>query len=182
MLITYKKIIIISCIVCILLGVLLHFAFNFSNSNKIVGIFTPVNESVWEHLKLIFIPFTLFSIFFYIITKKKFSNIFLVTFLANICGMFFIVAMNLLQTLLFTSHSAIFSIISYILSMILCFYIFYLGIYNEDFIKDTKNSNLLGVAAIILFFVFFAFNTFYPLRINIMKDPITKTYGINRYV
>ena len=67
--ITYKKIIIIACIVSILLGVFLHFAYDISGQNAIVGIFAPVNESVWEHLKLILIPFTLFSIAFYFYSK-----------------------------------------------------------------------------------------------------------------
>lgn len=40
----------------VLLGTFLHFAYELSGENPIVGLFALVNESVWEHLKLIFFP------------------------------------------------------------------------------------------------------------------------------
>ena len=40
----------------VLFGVFLHFAYGLSGGNPIVGLFTLVNESVWEHLKLLFFP------------------------------------------------------------------------------------------------------------------------------
>ena len=45
-----------------ILGVFLHFTYEISNNNPIVGIFSAINESTWEHLKLIFFPM-LFSTF-----------------------------------------------------------------------------------------------------------------------
>lgn len=39
-----------------ILGVVLHFTFEWSNNNILVGTFSPVNESIWEHLKLLFFP------------------------------------------------------------------------------------------------------------------------------
>ena len=36
----------------ILLGSMSHFTFELSGFNPIVGAFSAVNESVWEHLKL----------------------------------------------------------------------------------------------------------------------------------
>lgn len=38
------------------LGVLLHFTYEWSGSNAVVGLFSAVNESTWEHLKLLFFP------------------------------------------------------------------------------------------------------------------------------
>ena len=37
-----------------IIGTVNHFVFEWSNENVITGIFTPINESSWEHLKLIF--------------------------------------------------------------------------------------------------------------------------------
>ena len=56
-----KGIIILYLFVC-LLGVLLHFAYDWSGKNFIVGIFSAVNESTWEHLKLVFFPMLLLTI------------------------------------------------------------------------------------------------------------------------
>ena len=44
-------------------GTLAHFLYDFSDQNCIVGLFTPVNESTWEHMKLIFFPMLLYSLF-----------------------------------------------------------------------------------------------------------------------
>lgn len=40
-----------------ILGVLLHFTYEWSGDNPAVGLFSAVNESTWEHLKLIFFPY-----------------------------------------------------------------------------------------------------------------------------
>ena len=114
---TYKKTIIIACIVSIALGILLHFAYDLTNENRIIGLVAPVNESVWEHLKLILIPFTIFSIAFYFYTKQKFSNMLLATFLGNIVGMFVTVTLYYLGTMLFGNDNMVFNIITFIPSM-----------------------------------------------------------------
>ena len=55
-----KKYILICTILCTLfvtvLGTLGHFFYEWSNYNPYVGLFFPVNESVWEHIKLFFFP------------------------------------------------------------------------------------------------------------------------------
>ena len=39
-----------------ILGTLFHFAYDFFGQNPIAGLFFPINESIWEHLKLLFFP------------------------------------------------------------------------------------------------------------------------------
>lgn len=45
------------------LGVLLHFTYDWSVQNPIIGFFSAKNESTWEHLKLIFFPFLFLTIY-----------------------------------------------------------------------------------------------------------------------
>ena len=40
----------------ILLGSALHFTYELSGESPIVGVFSAVNESVWEHMKIAFSP------------------------------------------------------------------------------------------------------------------------------
>ena len=175
---TYKSVIITLCIISIFLGVALHFAFDISNQNTLVGLFTPVNESVWEHLKLILIPFTLSCIFFYFYSKKRFSNLFLITFLGNIIGMAITTSLYYIGTLIFTTDNMIFNIIAFILGISAAFYTLYLSIYNEGFFENSKESSLVGICALSLLFATFIIGTFSPVRITATLDPITKTYGI----
>ena len=39
-----------------LLGTVGHFVYEISGKNTFIGLFFPVNESTWEHLKLLFYP------------------------------------------------------------------------------------------------------------------------------
>jgi len=178
--ITYKKIIIIACIISILLGVFLHFAYELSGNNMLVGLFTPVNESVWEHLKLILIPFSTFSITFYFYTNKKFSNMFLTTLLGNIVGMFTVTVLYYLGVQILGQDSMIYNIAIFAIGMMAAYYILFLGIYNKEFQEETKDSTVLGICALTLLFSIFLTSTFSPIKMNLTQDPITKTYGIHK--
>lgn len=175
---TYKKIIIIACLISIVLGVFLHFAYNISYKNNIVGMFAPVNESVWEHMKLIFVPFSLFGVIFYIYTKDKFSNSLLNTVLGNVVGMFTAVVTFYLFNNIFNMHSMAIDILSYLLGILTSYYIFYLGIYDKEYLNETKDSNILGACALCLMLTLFIISTFAPVKLGITCDPLTKTYGI----
>ena len=37
-------------------GTLSHFFYDWSNENVLIGLISPVNESTWEHMKLLFFP------------------------------------------------------------------------------------------------------------------------------
>lgn len=43
-------------IVISVVGTLFHFLYDWSNHNKIVGLFAAVNESTWEHIKIALTP------------------------------------------------------------------------------------------------------------------------------
>jgi Family of unknown function (DUF6512) len=40
----------------VIAGTLLHFVYGWSGDNALVGLVSPVNESVWEHTKLLVVP------------------------------------------------------------------------------------------------------------------------------
>ena len=48
-----------------ILGTLLHFTYNWSNNNFIVGLFSSTNESIFSHTKLLILPTFIFYILFY---------------------------------------------------------------------------------------------------------------------
>lgn len=61
----------------VIVGALLHFTFEWSNQLPIVGVVSPVNESVWEHLKLGFWSLVFFCLIEYWFIKKEIRNFFL---------------------------------------------------------------------------------------------------------
>ena len=58
-----KRSCIIGAIFVIITGTLAHFVYDWSGQNDIVGFFTPVSESTWEHMKLCFFPMLLYSLY-----------------------------------------------------------------------------------------------------------------------
>lgn len=47
----------VSFILTAALGTACHFAFDFFGESRLIAPFVPVNESTWEHLKLLFFRF-----------------------------------------------------------------------------------------------------------------------------
>jgi len=58
-----------------ILGALSHFIFEWSGQWKPIGGFFPVNESVWEHLKLPFWPLMIFLLIEYNFIKEDSNNL-----------------------------------------------------------------------------------------------------------
>ncbi len=71
----YKKYVIIGFFIVGMLGTLFHFVYDWSGQVWFVGLFVPVNESTWEHMKLLFIPMLLYiTICFWFVRKKIDQN------------------------------------------------------------------------------------------------------------
>ena len=56
------------------LGSLFHFIYGWTNESFIMGLFFPVNESTFEHLKLIFYPTIIYSVYEYFRLENKPEN------------------------------------------------------------------------------------------------------------
>ena len=65
---------IFSIIFISILGTLLHFTYRLSGENRLVAIFSSINESVWEHLKLLYFPMLITIIIGYFYIGKDFQN------------------------------------------------------------------------------------------------------------
>lgn len=46
-------------------GTLSHFVYEWTGNNTFLGLFCPVSESTWEHMKLVFFPMLVYGFFMY---------------------------------------------------------------------------------------------------------------------
>lgn len=60
---TAKKYLITGFFFTAVLGTLAHFFYEWTGRNVLAALFTPVSESTWEHMKLLFFPVLLWSLF-----------------------------------------------------------------------------------------------------------------------
>ena len=170
----HKRLYVVSFIIFTLIGSLLHFTFDFTNSNLFVGLFTPVNESVWEHFKLVLVPLTLFAILIFLLKKDTLNNIMFATSFSIILSNIFIYVIFTLYGALGFPESVISSITIYALGMALGFLLIYIFSHSTNF----ANTNIIGTILIFLIYISFMTTTFYPPQLEIFRDKVTNTYGI----
>jgi hypothetical protein len=165
----------IGVVLIIFLGSALHFTFALSGNQPIVGAFSAVNESVWEHLKLAFWPALLLTIIEYPLLRKAANNF----FTAKAIGVYLMVA---IIPLVFYSYTALsgesifaIDISSFVVAVIIGQLLSYKLLTYRQL---TKNLNKIAVAAIILLALAFIVFTYYPPQLQIFKDSVTGKYGI----
>ena len=164
---------IISFIITVALGVLLHFTYDFLDQNPIVGIFSAVNESTWEHLKLLFFPMLISTIFGYFYFNQKYPSYLCARTISIIISMLFTVVFFYTYTGILGRNIAYIDISSFFISALIGEYITN-KLVNFNF-KCNKN-----IAIIVLFtlFILFSIFTFNPPNIGLFEDPLTGTFGI----
>lgn len=161
---------IFSCI----LGSILHFTYDWTQNN-IVALFSAVNESTWEHLKIAFFPMFITTIIGYYIYKNKYSNF--------ICGKTLgIISTISFITIFFYTYIGIIGR-NYDFINILSFYV---GIALGEFItykfiienkKCTPKISFFIIGLLAIFFITF---TYRPPQIGIFQDPLTGLYGLEK--
>ena len=109
----------------LILGTLLHFTYKWSGNNPAVGFFSPVNESTIEHLKMIFVPFFLFSILEYITYGKDISSFVLTKALSVSIGMIIIVVTFYLYTWIFEANFLWMDIAIFVLGIVIAYFVSY---------------------------------------------------------
>lgn len=80
-------------VICIMIaGTLLHFIYDWTGHNMFAALFGAVNESVWEHLKLFFVPAFFFTIFGYYLMGEQYPNYLWCQMKSILSGIVFIIA------------------------------------------------------------------------------------------
>ena len=170
----FVKFQIFSTIFILILGTLLHFTFEFYNNNIIVASFSSVNESTWEHLKLVFFPMLITTIIGYFYFKKDIPNFICIKTIEIIFSICFITIFFYTYTGIIGTNFAILDIGSFFICVFLGELIVYKKVVSN---KIFCNKIASFVILIFLLFVFITF-TYFPPKINYFKDPVSGYYGI----
>lgn len=166
---------IFSIIFTFILGTILHFTYDLSGQNPIVGLFSATNESTWEHLKLLYFPMLLTTIIGYFYFDKKVPNFICSKTIGIVTAMIFTVIFFYTYTGVLGKNIAIIDISSFFIATILGEFLAYILIIN-----NFKCNNKIAIAVLIVLFICFLLFTFLTPKIGLFKDPITNEYGIYR--
>lgn len=169
------KLEIIGFIFTCVIGTISHFIFEWSSYSKIFALFCPVNESVWEHLKLLFFPYLIWSVMTYYSAERK-KELLPAKLIGAVSGMGLIVIFFYTYTGITGKMSAFLNVLSFFIGVLIAFLIDYLVIKSGKMQSALFCNISIGLFAgiCIVFFIF----TFVPPFIPLFKDPINLNYGI----
>ena len=108
-------------ILSLIAGVLMHFLYEWTEYNYLAGLISPVNESTWEHLKLLFLPVLIFTIFEYFYIGRLFPAFITARTIGCTVGLLFIVAFYYTYTGIIGEHYLWMDILTFFLGVILCY-------------------------------------------------------------
>ena len=152
-------------------GTILHFLYDWTGGSILVAPFSGVNESTWEHMKLLFWPLFLFAVVQRMFFREQ-ENFWRVKLWSILLGLL------LMPVLFYTYNGAIGKSPDWL--NITIFYICagFVFLFERWAFKTARHSSRLAFFALCLVGTLFVVFTFAPPRIPLFLDPLTGTYGI----
>ena len=155
------------------LGTLLHFVYDWSGGWGAAAAFSAVNESTWEHMKLLFFP----SFLYFLLEYQKYSSsskdLLTARTLGLFCGLAFIPVSFYTYTGVIGKGFFPVDIAIFAVSVFLTFYASTRFLAHP--LKLTTFTAFLLLFALLAAFLTF---TFFPPHIQLFLDPVDFTYGI----
>ena len=159
-------------------GTLLHFLYGLSGDNTVVAAFSAVNESTWEHMKIFFVPYFVFTMVQFIVFAEPFRNFFACKGVSAAAGLL------LIPVLFYTINGALGETPDWV--NLASFYVTVLLTYFLSFCLLTRGAlrsgwaQIVGFAALWLLLFAFVYFTYRTPRLPIFRDPLTHCYGLER--
>ena len=157
-------------------GSLLHFVYEWSGGSLAAAVISAVNESTWEHMKLLFAPIFLFSVVQACVLGKDYPNFLAVRAVSILVGL-------LLIPVLYYTYTGVWGQMRD-WANIAVFFLAALGAFLLDFYLLRRNrlsapwQQVLGLIVLWALAFCFVWCTFRPPHIALWRDPLTGTYGI----
>lgn len=164
----------ISIIIICIVGTLGHFLYEISGHNKIVALFSAVNESTWEHIKIALTPIFLWGL----IDGYKYGmldNYFVAKALSLLVVIFLIPIIFYTYTSITKKAILPIDIITFYITIYCSELVFYKIVELDSF---GFIYNYFGLIIMFIIFGIYMSATMLPMKNFLFKDPISKKYGI----
>lgn len=167
----YKKIILSSFIIFIL-STLFHSLYNYLPC-FLTSIIVPVNESIFEHMKMIFTSYMFYLLIKILFNKKRENNLISSFVIASLFNIVIFLIIYIPIYLLF-GEKLVVTLILYFITILISNYLMY-KIQNK---KINSKINKYSVYIIPLVYIVFTLLTYFPLKNMLFLDSTSNTYGI----
>lgn len=173
-----EKLILIGIPILFLVGSFMHFLYDFTSNNVIFGAIAPVNESVWEHLKMVLLPVILWWTIYYF-SAGNINNIDKNKWFSGALAALFTALITI--PLLFYFYTSAFGVELLLVDILLLFLALLFGqLAGLHFYKYYEGiSSRISIGIFILLIFLFILFTFYPPHLPLFRDGMTGLYGIH---
>ena len=149
------------------LGILSHFFYEWSGHNPIVALFSPVSESVWEHIKLLFFPVLFYSLCLSLSPVRKYSGLYNSLLSGNLLGSFSIPVLFYTYSGILGTNFLPFDIAVFLTGLFITFYAAQKYQNSKKLYRHRYWIYLFTFLFTILFFIF----TFFQPDIGLFQSP-----------
>lgn len=166
----------LSALTVLAAGTLLHFAYQWSGDNPVAGAFSAVNESVWEHMKLVFMPLFLLTMAQVFFLGKRWPNFLAARSVSALLGTILVPVLYYTYSGAAGTHVLWADILVFALSVLAVFLLESRLLHRGKMEAGwSQAAGLLALWALAFLFVFW---TYRPPHIPLFQDPITQQYGL----
>ena len=156
-------------------GTLLHFLYDWLGESAIVGVFSAVNESIWEHMKLLYFPLMFFAVIESRRLAGDYANFWCVKLLSITVGLLMIPMLYYTYTGALGVSADWFNIAIFFIAAALVFWL------EARLLRSghaCRLSSTAATAALVGIGALFVLFTFLPPHLPLFRDPLDGTYGI----
>lgn len=171
-----KKLTFIFAVITMILGTLFHFIYDWSGNNFFVGLFGAINESTYEHTKLLIMPMLLLYPVEYFVYGKNERNFSFIKALSILFGAFLIITAYYTYSGVLGQDIMFIDIAIYYVAVVIAYYVGYEFMKYEFF--SSGLWTLVGYILLIAIFAITVLFTVNPPKIDLFEDIHTQEYGI----
>lgn len=152
-----------------LAGTLLHFVYDWTGRSPLAAAFSAVNESTWEHMKLLFVPFFLFTMVQFVFFAEPLRNFLAAKTAALLLGLLTIPTLFYTLSGMFGETPAWVNIAIFYLADALCFLVSYQLLLRGALRRGA--AQLAGFVVLWLLAFAFIYFTYRPPQLPLFLPP-----------
>lgn len=156
------------------MGTFLHFLFDMTGRSVWAALFSAVNESIWEHVKLLFYPMVAVAIAEYFVWGNDCKSFWCIKLIGILAGLTLIPVVYYTYTGILGTSADWFNITIFFIAAGLVYWL-ETKLFQKGF--SCPYPAALPIIIIILIAAAFTALIFIPPHIPFFRDPVTGTYG-----
>lgn len=164
---------ILSFLILTIFGFLSHFTHGWFKKGILLHIFSALNESTWEHMKMLVAPTILVGILQHIFLREEYINL--------LNSILILLTVELVtMPLIYETLKRLVKKVPFPITILIFFLSIIFGLITENVILTKDIVILPEIWSLILILIIvctFGIFSYYPPKVPLFRDPITGEYG-----